>query len=148
MSSTSRVPHILVIDDTLEILDLLQELLAEEGYRVTTARAPLDLTQVHALAPDAIVQDLVFAGTPEPGWAFLTTVRRDPDLVRVPVVLCTGATPVLRTPVIVDQLGTLGVPVLAKPFDIDDFLAVLTAALETRPKSAPALAPELEHIAP
>jgi DNA-binding response OmpR family regulator len=37
MSADGRQPHILIINDTQEILDLMQELLEDEGYRVTTS---------------------------------------------------------------------------------------------------------------
>jgi CheY-like chemotaxis protein len=39
-----RQPHVLLIDDTQEILDLMAELLEEEGYRVTCSQALLDIT--------------------------------------------------------------------------------------------------------
>src|SRR5918996_1288994 len=91
MSADGRHPHILVINDTQEILDLLQELLEEEDYRVTTSLALLDVAKVKTLAPDVIVQDLLFEGMQETGWKFLTLVRLDPDLARIPIVLCTAA---------------------------------------------------------
>lgn len=146
MVSMSRVPHILVVDDTPEILDLLEELLVEEHFRVSTFRVPLDHHQVKALAPDAIVQDLLFAGSPEPGWEFLAMIRGDPDLAAVPLLLCTGANEIIRDPAVAARLDRLAVRVLSKPFDIDEFLGALTAALETQPRSAPALAPKLEQI--
>jgi CheY-like chemotaxis protein len=43
MSADGRQPHILVINDTQEILDLIQVLLEDEGYRVTTSLALLDM---------------------------------------------------------------------------------------------------------
>ena len=91
MAADGRQPHILVTNDTQEILDLMQELLEEEGYRVTTSLALLDIAKVKALAPDVIVQDLLFEGTQELGWKFLTLTRLDPALARIPLVLCTAA---------------------------------------------------------
>src|SRR5687767_9845603 len=78
MSADGRQPHILIIDDTQEILDLMQELLEGEGYRVTASLALLDIDKVKALAPDILIQDLLFEGTQELGWKFLTLVRLDP----------------------------------------------------------------------
>ena len=43
MTAPGRQPHILVIDDTQEILDLMAELLEDEGYRVTCSLALLDI---------------------------------------------------------------------------------------------------------
>ena len=67
MTADGRQPHILVINDTQEILDLMQELLEDEGYRVTTSVALLDITKIKTLAPDIIVQDLLFEGDPGAG---------------------------------------------------------------------------------
>src|SRR5215204_4027223 len=60
MTSDGRQPHILVVNDTQEILDLLRELLEEEGYRVSTFVETLNLTQLKAAKPDVIIQDLLF----------------------------------------------------------------------------------------
>jgi CheY-like chemotaxis protein len=125
MSADGRQPHILVINDTQEILDLMQELLEDEGYRVTTSMALLDLDKVKALAPDIIVQDLLFEGTQELGWKFLTLARLDPDLARVPLVLCTAATRTVNDPEMAEQLNQKGIRVVLKPFTIDDLLTTL-----------------------
>lgn len=125
MSADGRQPHILVINDTQEILDLMQELLEEEGYRVTTSLALLDLDKVKTLAPDIIVQDLLFEDTQELGWKFLTLVRLDPQLARVPLILCTAAVRTINDPEMAEQLDRLGIHVVLKPFTIEDLLATL-----------------------
>jgi two-component system alkaline phosphatase synthesis response regulator PhoP len=126
MAADGRQPHILVINDTQEILDLLQELLEEEGYRVTTSLALLDIDKVKALAPDIIVQDIMFEHSQEVGWKFLHLTQLDPELSRIPLVLCTGAVGVVRDAAMAEQLDRLGVRVILKPFNIDELLAVLT----------------------
>src|SRR5918998_3098004 len=125
MSADGRQPHILIINDTQEILDLLQELLEDEGYRVTTSLALLDITRVKALAPDVIVQDLLFEGTQELGWKFLTLVRLDPELARIPLVLCTAAVRTVTNPEMAEQLNRQGIRVVLKPFTIEDLLTTL-----------------------
>ena len=126
MSADGRQPHVLVVNDTQEILDLMQELLEDEGYRVTTSLALLDITRVKALAPDVIVQDLLFEGTQELGWKFLTLVRLDPELARIPLVLCTAAVRTVNDPEMAEQLDRQGIRVVLKPFTIDDLLTTLT----------------------
>jgi two-component system, OmpR family, response regulator VicR len=125
MSADGRQPHILVINDTQEILDLMQELLEDEGYRVTTSLALLNLDRVRELAPDIIVQDLLFEGTQELGWTFLTLVRLDPALARIPLVLCTAAVRTVNDPEMAEQLDRQGIRVVLKPFTIDDLLTTL-----------------------
>ena len=129
MTADGRQPHILVINDTQEILDLLQELLEEEGYRVTTSLALLAIDKVKNLAPDIIVQDLLFEGLQAQGWKFLTLVRLDPDLARIPLVLCTAAVRTVTDPEMAEQLNQKGIRVVLKPFLIED---LLTALRETR----------------
>jgi CheY-like chemotaxis protein len=124
-----RQPHVLLIDDTQEILDLMTELLEDEGYRVTRSQALLDITKVKALAPDVIVQDLLFEGTQELGWKFLELVRLDPELARIPLVLCTAAVRTIKEPEMAEHLDRLGVRVVLKPFTIEDLLRALRESL-------------------
>ncbi len=121
--------HVLVMDDTPVILELLQELLEDEGYRVTTSQDVLDLPQIHAMQPDMIMQDLRFAGMRETGDQFLTAARLDPELAHIPIILCTAATREVQEEVMAEQLRRLRVRVVLKPFDIDELLAVLAEAL-------------------
>jgi two-component system, OmpR family, response regulator VicR len=129
MSADGRQPHILVINDTQEILDLMQELLEEEGYRVTTSLALLDLAKVKALAPDIMIQDLLFEGTQELGWKFLTLVRLDPELARIPLILCTAAVRTVNDPEMAEQLDRQGIRVVLKPFTIENLLTTLSEVL-------------------
>ena len=121
--------HVLVMDDTPVILELLQELLEDEGYRVTTCQDLLDLPQIRAMRPDMIMQDLRFAGVQEASGQLLTAARLDPELAHIPIILCTAATRVVQDEVMAERLRQLRVGVVLKPFDIDDLLAVLAEAL-------------------
>ena len=125
MSADGRQPHVFIINDTQEILDLMQELLEDEGYRVTTSLALLDIDKVKGLAPDIIVQDLLFEGTQELGWKFLTLARLDPVLARIPLVLCTAAVRTVTNPEMAEQLNQKGIRIVLKPFTIEDLLTTL-----------------------
>jgi CheY-like chemotaxis protein len=122
-------PHVLCVNDTREILDLLRELLEGEGYRVTTSMVLLDLDKTKAVAPDVIVQDIMFEGNQEPGWKYLLLARLDPELARIPVVLCTGATNMVHDERMAAHLDRLGVRVVLKPFNIEDLLTALREVL-------------------
>jgi two-component system, OmpR family, response regulator VicR len=145
--AAQALPHILLVNDTQEILDLMQELLEDEGYRVTISLALLDIAKVKKIAPDIIVQDLLFEGSQELGWKFLTLVRLDPELARVPLILCTAAVQTIRDPEMAEQLDRLGVRVVLKPFLIEDLLsavsdamtaqALITEAIEATDEGAP-----------
>jgi CheY-like chemotaxis protein len=129
MSADGRQPHVLIINDTQEILSLMQELLEEEGYRVTSWLALLDIEKVKALAPDVVVQDLLFEGMQETGWKFLQLMRLDPELARIPLILCTAAVRTIKEPEMAEQLDRLGVSVVLKPFLIEDLLSAISGAL-------------------
>lgn len=128
MSDTQAL-HVLVVNDTQEILNLFQELLEEEGYRVTTSLALLDTARLRQLAPDLIVQDLVFDSSKDIGWKFLSMVRLDPQLRNIPLILCTAAGEVTNDPDMVARLEQLQVRVVAKPFELTALLDALAQAL-------------------
>lgn len=134
MATTPAQPHILVIDDTPEIRDLFQELLDEEGYRVTLLSAvPDDLAAVRRFAPDLLLLDYSFGGTGA-GWRLIEAATRDPDLARLPIVLCTAAVEAVRERAA--ELQAMGVAVVLKPFDLEELLAALAMAL-ARPDGRP-----------
>ena len=129
MTTDGRQSHVLIINDTQEILSLMQELLEDEGYRVTSWLALLDMEKVKALAPDIVVQDLLFEGMQETGWKFLQLMRLDPELARIPLILCTAAVRTVNEPEMAEQLDRLGVSVVLKPFLIEDLLSAIAGAL-------------------
>ena len=124
--------HVLVINDTKEILDAFRLLLEDEGYRVSLDNfSALDLGQkladLKALAPDAVILDFMFGDEPL-GWQFLQLLRMDRQTANIPIVVCTAA--VRQAQEQEAHLRTLGVEVVLKPFDIDHILAALRRALE------------------
>lgn len=122
-------PHLLVVNDNQEIVDLLQALLLEEGYQVSTSLAVLNLDRIKRINPDLIIQDLLFEGVQEKGWNFLTMIRMDPSLSKIPVILCTAAVTTVKEPEMAARLERYGVRVILKPFDIDDLLAQIREIL-------------------
>ncbi len=79
--------HILAIDDELPILDLLQEYLTAQGYRVSTASTALEAKRiVEAEAPQLIISDLQLEETD--GLHLIEQLRV--LLPKTPVILLTG----------------------------------------------------------
>lgn len=108
-------PHfgvVLVVDDERYIVDLLTELLEDEGYEVLRAgdgQAALDVLARHQ--PDLVVADVMMPRID--GVRLLALIREHhKDL---PVILMSAA----MTPRVDD------VPFLPKPFDVDDLLALI-----------------------
>jgi DNA-binding response OmpR family regulator len=84
----SQAPlHILAIDDEPPILDLIQQYLAAQGYRVTTASNATTARQVVESDPPAlIVSDLQL----EEGDGLQLIEQLRAQLPNVPVILLTG----------------------------------------------------------
>jgi CheY-like chemotaxis protein len=126
----SSPKHILVINDTVAILDLFRTLLEEEGYRVSTDDFSSDmlsmLNRVKTDRPDLIVLDFI-VGDEGKGWQFLQMLKMDRATRDIPVVVCTAAAKLVKE--LQAHLDVMGVAVVLKPFDIDIVLAEIARKL-------------------
>lgn len=132
-SVAESAPHVLVLNDERDLLALFRAVLEDAGYRVTTLTYPVaDLGDVHRLAPDAMVLDLLIGGE-DLGWQFLQQLRLDRTAAAIPVLVCSAA--VRMVDAVQPRLQAMGIEVLLKPFDIDDLLREV-AAMVGRPDLA------------
>ena len=109
---------ILLVEDDLDIRDVVQEVLEEQGHDVVPARTGRQALEFLALdahsPPDVVILDLMMPFVT--GWQVLETIRRSPHPAHIPVVVVSAAT----------QDRPLGVQAfLRKPFEIDDLLKAL-----------------------
>ncbi len=119
--------RIAVVDDEPSFLDLLQEVLSDEGYEAHPfPGGAADYPRVRDLAPDAIILDIRMED-PRTGWDMLDRIRCDDVLGATPVIVCSGDLPLWRERAA--DLERLGAAILAKPFDLDDLLALLDRAV-------------------
>ena len=127
MDARPDAPHVLAINDDPQILEIYTEILAEDGFRVTTALIPAtDPAEVLALGPDVVVLDLL-VGREDRGTAFLAMLRGHPATRALPVVVCTAD--YRRLEELEARLGVWDCGVVAKPFDVDVFLAAVRSCL-------------------
>lgn len=118
--------HILVVDDTDEILELFRDIVEDLGHRVTvTTFAPKDLAEVIEVAPDLVILDLKIGGEPV-GWQLAQKMRMSPETEKIPVIICTTDTQELHEQQ--DSLVALGMSVVLKPFSIADLEAAIAQA--------------------
>ena len=116
---------VLVVDDEPTILDLLVELLREEGHAVLAARDGAAAREILAgTAPDLVVTDAMMPGLDGPG--LVRWMRQQPGLRRVPVVL-------LSAVVRLDPAELGAAALVAKPFDLPTLLGAIAAALDPPP---------------
>ena len=114
---------IAAINDDTVFLDLLYELLTEEGYEVHVLKeANSAFERVRELKPDAIILDIRM-DHPVAGWQVLELIKLEPALTNIPIVICSADLIALQERA--THLQSKGCEILAKPFDLDDLLGVL-----------------------
>lgn len=121
--------HILVVNDTEEILDLFRDIVEGLGHRMTAwSYSPDDLAKVTEIQPDLIILDLMLGPTELQGWALLQKLRMSRPTESLPVIVCTAATSWVR-----EQEGWLAanaVKVVLKPFKIAHLEHAIAQAID------------------
>lgn len=91
ISDAQIVPNgftVLVIDDDATVRDLIVRQLGKEGYDVVVASSGQEgLHLARTLLPDVITLDVMMPKMG--GWEVLTTLKADPDLAAIPVIVMT-----------------------------------------------------------
>jgi CheY-like chemotaxis protein len=106
-------------------LELLTEVLEDQGYRLLTAATPERALELfRATRPDLLIVDVWMAGAVD--WEVLDTVQLDPATAGIPVV-CSAAVDTVsqREP----QLRAQGCGALLKPFCLDELLGAVQSAI-------------------
>ncbi len=120
-------PHIVVVNDTQEILDLFRDILEEEGYRVSLySYAFQEVGEIQSLRPDLVILDFVIGGEAH-GWQLLQKMKMTRETMGIPVIVCTAALQLARE--LNGHLKAKNVTVVLKPFDIDDLLRAVASSL-------------------
>ena len=148
MATTDTARHILVINDSPDILALFADLLTDEGYRVTTDTFTVEMGILHdhirQIRPDLIILDMII-GREDLGWQLTQLLKMSPQTNRIPLILCTGA--VKQVEELATHLNTMAIGIVIKPFEIDGLLAVIDRTWEkvANPNSV-ALMPDTENL--
>ncbi len=111
---------IVAVDDSPELLEIVQTCLEAEGYRVVASRDLEGATPtVKETRPDLVIADVRGGGVAD--WHAVNSVKLDSSTASVPMLVCTGAVQELRERE--PWLREHGCDVLLKPFDLDELLA-------------------------
>ena len=120
--------RVLVCEDTEQIRRLIRVNLELEGYEVAEAEdAPAALEILHDVSlrlPDVITVDVVMPQ--RDGWWFVSTIRADPRLADIPVVMVTASAQ-FEDRAHADRAAVDGF--VAKPFDPEELLAKIEALI-------------------
>ena len=110
---------VLVVDDDESIRESLQFFLEDEGYLVVTAHDGLAaMGIIPTLAgPTVILLDLVMPRLD--GYGVLRALADHPEKRDAHAIFLMTANRDRLTPAVVQLLGSLGIPVLPKPFDVE-----------------------------
>src|SRR5712691_7519761 len=121
---TSRI---LVIDDDESTLELYREFLEAEGFEPHLSLISFEnLSEVAHLRPDLIILDAKIKAHND-GLLFMQNLRRYPPTSAIPVILCTAAWQDMREQE--NVLRQKGVPVIYKPFDLEELLHTIRRTL-------------------
>ncbi|HEY7908423.1 MAG TPA: response regulator [Thermomicrobiales bacterium] len=128
-------PHILVVEDSEEIRDLIADTLTDEGYAVECASNGAEaLVAVERDAPALVLLDLHMPVLDGWGFARALTARA----LHIPIIVLTAATNAARYS---KELGAVGC--IRKPFALMDLLKTVDQAF----RAAPATSAEHRHSA-
>ncbi len=119
------LPHVIIVDDNSEFLEMLSELLEEAGYRVTACSSGLGcLLRIGADRPDAVVLDLKLNDIS--GFDIYRALRADPGFQTLPVLFVSGV--FLDEALLRDRVGDPNARLLLKPVPKESILAEIEAA--------------------
>jgi CheY-like chemotaxis protein len=107
---------VLIVDDDPDIRDALSFVLEHAGYGVLMAQDGLEaLERLRCERADVVLLDLMMPKMD--GTTFVETVRADPDLSTIPVIVASAAPIAKPTPGVAAYF--------VKPFDLDRLLDVV-----------------------
>ncbi len=112
--------RIAIVNDDATYMELMKDLLAEEGYKTTTwDRNDNPYHVIKRERPHLVILDIRLQNADE-GWKVLEQIRLDPMTTNIPVIVCSADTQFLRWKR--RQLRQMDCEVLEKPFRLDDLL--------------------------
>lgn len=129
---TNRVSRILIVDDDPNIVQMLSDILTDEGYEVATATQSLRaFDRAKESQPDLILMDIMMPYLD--GLDQIKLLSLDDDLKDIPIIVITAKARALEG---IEDLRALRiVDYLYKPFEISDLLEKIGKALKERGKA-------------
>jgi DNA-binding response OmpR family regulator len=125
------VPLIAVVNDDTAFLQLMEDALTDEGYRVRLSMSTDGVADAIAREhPNLLILDIVVE-LRDAGLRLLRAIRGEPGLATLPVIVCSADTTFLRERA--DELASLRCAVMEKPFNLEGLFVQIAAMLETVP---------------
>jgi DNA-binding response OmpR family regulator len=135
MSSSQTAPAIVVTDHDAAYLDMIRELLVEQGYpRVLCVAADSAWVTVKRELPMLVLVDISIQH-PQEGWALIDMMRLHARTAQIPVIIC-STDPRLPGQK-ADMLAALDCHFLEKPFRFDGLLTLVESIIGVAPDHRP-----------
>jgi CheY-like chemotaxis protein len=123
---TRKGARVVVVNDAQAVLDLYREMLEELEYEpVVMATVAVETDRIRETDPDAVVLDLTVGLHTEYGVRMAQELRADERYRSIPIVVATANADALDGAR--KALAEIGVPILLKPFTIEELAASLAA---------------------
>lgn len=112
--------RITIINDDAVYMELMKDLLDDEGYRATIwNRNENAYYVIKRERPSLVIIDIRLQ-SPDEGWKILEQMRLDPMTTAIPAIVCSADTQFLRWKR--RQLRLMNCEVLEKPFRLEELL--------------------------
>ena len=123
--------RLVVIDDDTAFLELMRDLLEDEGHFEVLIHREWDNAYefVKERRPDLVILDIRIGGE-ECGWTILDLLTLDPVTRPTPVIVCSAAIQSLHEHQ--PWLDKFGIKAVPKPFDLDVLLDMVNDALAAK----------------
>ncbi|MES1025656.1 hybrid sensor histidine kinase/response regulator [Gloeocapsa sp. BRSZ] len=127
MSSQPSRDNILVVDDSPDNVFLIQTILEEEGYNISTAEdGPTALRLVEQSPPQLVLLDVMMPGMD--GFEVTQRIRRNNQLPFIPILLITA----YDQPSVAQGLDMGADDFIRKPVEVDELLARVRSLLRLK----------------
>jgi DNA-binding response OmpR family regulator len=127
-----RKQRIMIVNDYPEFLEMMADVLGDEGFEVTTLpKHQGAFQQIKAAQPDLVICDLVL-DTAGAGWMLVDMLTLDPETTGVPILVCSAATQYIKE--VAPALDAKGILWLEKPFTLEELMERVTASLKQSPQ--------------
>lgn len=137
--------HILVVDDTEDLIWAVSKTLSFHGFKVSSAHNGTEaIDQLKQHIPDLLLLDIAMPGID--GVELCSRIRNDPQWSDIPVIFLTGLSE-LRNKIAAYTVGADDY--VGKPFDMHELLLRIKAVLRrAKPQHAPEPTPpqEVHHL--
>jgi two-component system, sensor histidine kinase and response regulator len=126
-SQPAKSDRILVVDDSPDNVFLIQAILEEEGYKISTAADGRSaLAQIDTEPPDLVLLDVMMPGMD--GYEVTGRIRANTALPFIPILLITA----YDHPSVAQGLDTGADDFIRKPVEVDELLARVRALLRLK----------------